>query len=45
MRMVQMWNGTERGKLKFWEKSIIKRGWLVDERVKNKGEMVLTGDK
>ena len=23
----QWWNGTDRGKLKYWEKNIIQRGW------------------
>ena len=27
MGMEQWWNGTDRGKLKCWEKNIIQRGW------------------
>ena len=27
MGMEQWWNGTDRGKLKYWEKNIIHRGW------------------
>jgi len=27
MSMEQCWNGTDRGKLKCWEKNIIQRGW------------------
>jgi len=27
MSMEQWWNGTDRGKLKCWEKNIIQRGW------------------
>jgi len=27
MSMEQWWNDTDRGKLKYWEKSIIQRGW------------------
>ena len=27
MSMVQWWNGTDRGKLKYWEKNIIQCGW------------------
>jgi len=29
--MEQWWNDTDRGKLKYWEKNIIQRGWWVDE--------------
>jgi hypothetical protein len=25
--MEQWWNDTDRGKLKYWEKNIIQRGW------------------
>jgi len=25
--MEQWWNDTDRGKLKYWEKDIIQRGW------------------
>jgi len=25
--MEQCWNDTDRGKLKYWEKNIIQRGW------------------
>ena len=31
MNMEQWWNGTDRGKLKYWEKNIILRGWQMDE--------------
>jgi len=27
MSMEQWWNGTDRGKLKYWEKKVIQRGW------------------
>jgi len=27
MSMEQWWNDTDRGKLKYWEKNIIQRGW------------------
>jgi len=27
MSMEQWWNGTDRGKLKYWEKNIIQCGW------------------
>jgi len=27
MSVEQWWNGTDRGKWKYWEKSIIQRGW------------------
>jgi len=27
MSMEQWWNDTDKGKLKCWEKNIIKRGW------------------
>jgi len=27
MSMEQWWNNTDRGKLKYWEKNIIQRGW------------------
>jgi len=27
MNMEQWWNGTDRGKLEYWEKKIIQRGW------------------
>jgi len=27
MSMEQRWNDTDRGKLKYWEKNIIQRGW------------------
>ena len=27
MSMEQWWNDTDRGKLKYWEKKIIQRGW------------------
>ena len=27
MGMEQWWNGTYRGKLKYWERNIIQRGW------------------
>jgi len=27
MNMEQLWNDIERGKLKYWEKNIIQRGW------------------
>ena len=27
MSMEQWWNGTDMGKLKYWEKNIIERGW------------------
>ena len=27
MGMEQWWNGTDRGKLKYWEKNIIQCGW------------------
>jgi len=30
MSMEQWWNGTDRGKLKCWEKNIIQRGWWMD---------------
>jgi len=29
--MEQLWNGTDRGKLKYWEKNIIQHGWWLDE--------------
>jgi hypothetical protein len=27
MSVEQWWNDTDRGKLKYWEKNIIQRGW------------------
>jgi len=27
MSVEQLWNGTDRGKLKYWEKNIIQCGW------------------
>jgi len=27
MSMEQWWNDTDRGKLKYWKKNIIQRGW------------------
>jgi len=27
MSMERWWNGTDRGKLMYWEKNIIQRGW------------------
>jgi len=30
MDMEQWWNDTDRGKLKYWEKNIIQRGWWMD---------------
>jgi len=33
MSMEQGGNDTERGKLKYWEKNIIQRGWCMDEWV------------
>jgi len=27
MGMEQLWNDTDRGKLKYWEKNITQRGW------------------
>jgi len=27
MSMERWWNGTDGGKLKYWEKNIIQRGW------------------
>jgi len=27
MSMEQWWNDSDRGKLKYWEKEIIERGW------------------
>jgi hypothetical protein len=29
--MEQWWNETDKGKLKYWEKNIIQRGWQMDE--------------
>jgi len=29
--MEQWWNDIDRGKLKYWEKNIIQRGWWMDE--------------
>jgi len=31
MSKEQWWNDTDRGKLKYWEKNIIQRGWKMDE--------------
>ena len=31
MSMEQWWNDTDRGKLKYWEKNIMQRGWEMDE--------------
>ena len=40
----QWWNDTDRGKLKYWEKNIIQRGWKMDEWVWSNGGMILTGE-
>jgi hypothetical protein len=29
--MEQWWNDTDRGKLTYWEKNIIQRGWKMNE--------------
>ena len=44
MNMEQWWNGTDRGKLKCWEKNITQRGWEMDGRVWSNGGMILTGE-
>ena len=44
MSMEQWWNDTDRGKLKYWEKNIIQRGWQVNEWVWSIGGMILTGE-
>ena len=44
MSMEQWWNDTDRGKLKYWEKNIIQRGWWMDEWVWSNGGMILTGE-
>jgi len=44
MGMEHSWNGTKRGKLKYWDRNIIQLGWWVDERVWSIGGMVLTGE-
>ena len=44
MRMEQLWNGTDRGNLKYWEKNIIQRGWEMSEWVWSNGGMILTGE-
>jgi len=44
MSMVQWWNDTDRGKLKYWEKNIIQRGWKMDEWVRSNSVMTLTGE-
>ena len=31
MGMEEWWNGTDRGKLKYWEKNIIQHGWQMNE--------------
>jgi len=42
MSMEQWWNDIDRGKLKYWEKNIIKRRWYMNERVWSDGGMILT---
>jgi len=44
MGMEQWWNGTDRGKLKKWEKINIERRWSLDEWEWGNGGMVLTGE-
>ena len=44
MSMEQWWNDTDRGKLKYWEKNIIQRGWWMNGWVWSNGGMVLTGE-
>ena len=44
MSMEQWWNDTDRGKLKYWEKNIIQRGWDMNEWVWSNGGMILTGE-
>jgi len=38
------WNDTDRGKLKYWEKIIIQRGWYMDGWVWSNGGIILTGE-
>ena len=42
MGVEHWWNGTDTGKLKYWERNIIQRGWQVNEWVWSIGGMVLT---
>jgi len=44
MGMEQWWNGTDWGKLEYWEKNIIQRGWYMDGWVWSNGGMILTGE-
>jgi len=44
MGMEHWWNGTDRGKLKYWERNIIYCGWWVNEWVWSTGGMILTGE-
>jgi len=44
MSMEQRWNGTDRGKLKYWEKNIIQHGWYMNEWVWSNGGMIVTGE-
>jgi len=43
MGVERWWNGTESGKLKYWEENIIHWGGLVNEWVWSNGWMILTG--
>ena len=40
MGMEQWWNGTDRGKLKYWEKDIVQRGSVGGSRMNEYGAMV-----
>jgi hypothetical protein len=42
--MEQWWNGTDRGKLKYWEKTIIQCGWQIDGCVWSNVGTILTGE-
>jgi len=41
--MEQWWNDKDRGKLKYWEKNILRNGWWMNEWVWRNGGIILTG--
>ena len=44
MGMERWWNGTDRGRRKYWERNIIYCGWQVNEWVWSIDGMILTGE-